>query len=198
MKKFKSVMLVAMVLSMGLIVTSCMSSPLTWLSGVSDEQSRSDESGDYSKSDGENSDLEIPDTYKVPEGWVKAEEYSTDDKYFYCRSGEESNQQPDNIAISVGENDYKAQDHMKFKDAILSQLMDQLDGSGAEINGDGTYTDQDYVLYIFTVTETNGMVTKFYYIVDDYRFCMVQSTNVDGAEDVDKAAEEMVNSFTWS
>ena len=42
----------------------------------------------------------------------------------------------------------------------------QLDGIEAQLNGDGTYTEQGDLLYIFTIDE-GDIVTTQYYIVRD-------------------------------
>ena len=51
----------------------------------------------------------LPGTWTVPEGWVKAEKYSTENKIFYVEEGHEEDEQPDNISIEVGTNRYSVQ-----------------------------------------------------------------------------------------
>jgi hypothetical protein len=139
----------------------------------------------------------IPGSYTVPEGWIRAEKYSTAEKIFYVEDGKEIEDYPDNISIEVGSNRYAAKDHANFRNAILQQLL-LYTGTENEVLGDGTYTEQGYILYIFTITEeSEGIVTKQYYIVDDYRYCLVQLTNFTGSEAADEAAREMVDSFIW-
>lgn len=140
----------------------------------------------------------IPGDYDVPDGWVKSETYSNARQIFYVEEGKEDSTQPDNISINVGENKYSAEEHTKFKDAILRQIMMQIQGQDVELDGTGTHTEQDYVVYIFTITEKeSGIVTKQYYIVDDYRFCLIQLTNFTGSEAADEAAQQMMDSFVW-
>lgn len=140
----------------------------------------------------------IPGEYDVPDGWVKSETYSNARQIFYVEEGKEDSTQPDNISINVGENKYSAEEHTKFKDAILRQIMMQIQGQDVELDGTGTHTEQDYVVYIFTITEKeSGIVTKQYYIVDDYRFCLIQLTNFTGSEAADEAAQQMMDSFVW-
>ena len=43
----------------------------------------------------------LPGTWTVPEGWVKAEKYSTENKIFYVEEGHEEDEQPDNISIDA-------------------------------------------------------------------------------------------------
>ena len=72
----------------------------------------------------------------------------------------------------------------------------QLDGIEAQLNGDGTYTEQGDLLYIFTIDE-GDIVTTQYYIVKDYGFCLIQLTNFSGSETTEQAATDMVDSFVW-
>lgn len=141
-------------------------------------------------------DTTIPGTYTVPEGWVKAEQYSTASKIFYVEEGHEQDELPDNISINIGTNKYSKENHAQFREAIVRQLLKQLEGIDAELLGDGTYTEQDYVVYIFTINEED-VVTKQYYIVDDYRYCLVHLTNYTGSENADEAAQAIVDSFVW-
>lgn len=60
-------------------------------------------------------------SYLLPQGWVEAETFSTKDKFFYVREGEEEAEAPDNISINVGKNHYAAQDHLEFRKAIMEQ-----------------------------------------------------------------------------
>ncbi len=141
----------------------------------------------------------LPGTYTEPAGFVKSRKYSSDDKIFYVEKEHENDEMPDNIAINVGENRYSLEEHAAFRDAIVQQILWQLDGVKADLNGDGTYTEQGYMLYVFTIKEEEtGFVTKQYYIVDDYRYCLVQLTNYTGSESVDEAARIMVDSFVWN
>lgn len=140
----------------------------------------------------------IPGSYTVPEGWIKWEEHSTQDQIFYVEEGHDGDQQPDNIAINVGENRYGEDEHTQFRDAILRQLMMQIGDAEVELYGEGTNTEQDYILYIFTIEdEAQGVETKQFYIVGDYRYCLVQLTNFTGAEEGAQVAQEMVDSFVW-
>ena len=143
----------------------------------------------------ENEDA-IPGSYIVPDGWVKAEKYSSAEKVFYVEDGHEDDELPDNISIEVGTNRYSMDEHEKFRDAIVRQLALQLQGISAEMTGDGTYTEQDYIVYIFTISE-ESVVTKQYYIVGDQRYCLIHLTNFTGSESADKAAQTIADSFVW-
>ena len=124
------------------------------------------------------------------------ERYSTENKIFYAEEGHEDEEMPDNISIEVGTNRYGADEHEKFREAILRQLAVQLQSVDAELTGDGTFTEQDYVVYIFTISQED-VVTKQYYIVGDQRYCLVHLTNFTGSESVDEAARAMADSFVW-
>ncbi|MDD3221226.1 MAG: hypothetical protein EOM34_05620 [Clostridia bacterium] len=138
-------------------------------------------------------------SYKVAEGWVESQKHSSDGQYFYVQEGHEDDEQPDNIAIRAGSNRYAIDDHASFKDAIMTQIMQQLDGvEGVTLTGDGSYTAQDYVLYTFTIDESDtGIKTVQYYIVGDYKYCLIHSTNFTGEAAVDEVAKQMCDSFIW-
>lgn len=138
----------------------------------------------------------FPGSYTVPEGWVIAEQYSTEAKTFYVEAGHEEDELPDNISVEVGTNRYGADEHEQFRDAIVRQLVMQMQGLDAQLMGNGTYTDQGYILYIFTLTEPD-VVTTQYYIVGDERYCLIHLTNFTGSETADKAAQAMADSFVW-
>jgi hypothetical protein len=138
----------------------------------------------------------IPGSYTVPDGWTKSEKHSTDSQIFYIEEGHEDDEKPDNISIHVGKNNYSLEEHEQFRDAIVQQILMQLDGIEAQLNGDGTYTEQGDLLYIFTIDE-GDIVTTQYYIVKDYGFCLIQLTNFSGLETTEQAARDMVDSFVW-
>lgn len=67
------------------------------------------------------------------------------------------------------------------------------------MTGTGTYTQQGYPVYIFTIDEEEtGVVTKQYYIVGDYQYCLIHLTNFSGSENADQAAQAMADSFLWN
>ncbi len=114
------------------------------------------------------------------------------------KAGQEKDAQPDNISVNVGKNKYSVQNHEAFRDAILRQLSMQTEGENVELKGEGTYTDQGYLVYIFTVRDAGSeMFTKQYYILDDYRYCLIHLTNFSGEDEAERAAAAMMNSFVW-
>lgn len=139
-------------------------------------------------------------SYTVPKGWIESETMSTQGMYFYISEADEENEQPDNISINVGSNRYAAEEHETFRQAILRQLSMQIGGqSGISLTGSGSTTENGDTLYTFTITEEDtGITTTQYYIVGDYKFCLIQETNFTGAEQVDTVAQTMVSSFTWA
>ena len=139
----------------------------------------------------------LPGSWTVPEGWVKAEQYSTENKIFYVEEGHEEDELPDNISIEVGTNRYGGEDHMKFRDAIVRQLTVQAGSVGAEVTGEGTFTAQEDVLYIFTISEAEA-VTKQFYIVGDQRHCLVHLTSFTGSDSAEEAARAIADSFAWA
>lgn len=170
--------------------------------GASSPQSPSDESvadqqePSSSETEISSEDYAIPGTYTVPEGWEKSEKHSTDSQIFYIEEGHENDEKPDNISIHVGKNKYSLDEHEQFRDAIVQQILMQLDDIEAQLNGDGTYTEQGDLLYIFTIDE-GDIVTTQYYIVKDYGFCLIQLTNFSGSETTEQAARDMADSFVW-
>lgn len=155
----------------------------------------SSQPGDTKPPDIEN-ESDFPGSYTVPDGWVKMEKYSTEDKIFYVEEGHEEDELPDNISVEVKTNRYSTEDHMKFRDAIVRQLTMQASSVGAELTGEGTFTDQEDVLYIFTISEED-VVTKQFYIVGDNRYCLIHLTNFTGSGRADEAARDMADSFVW-
>ena len=151
---------------------------------------------DHSQSEGEH-EIDFPGSYTVPDGWVKLDKYSTKDKIFYVEEGHEDDELPDNISVEIGTNRYSADEHEKFRDAIVRQLTMQLQGIDAELTGSGTFTAQEDVLYIFTIREED-VVTRQFYIVGNQRYCLIHLTNFTGSEQADDAAKAIADSFVWN
>ena len=160
------------------------------------ESSTIDQTETNSKGNTEPEESVFPGNYTVPDGWVKWDEYSTEEKVFYVEDGQGENEYPDNISVNFGTNRYSAKEHERFRDAIVQQLLAQLEGVDAQLNGDGTYTEQGYILYIFTIDEQEA-VTKQYYVVNDYEYCLVHVTNFSKSESVYEAAQSIVDSLVW-
>lgn len=136
-------------------------------------------------------------TYTVLDGWVESETHSTEEKFFYVMDGHDDDASPDNISINVDTNRYGEDEYMKFKDAIMTQILAQVSGQSVQINGSGTYTAAEDPLIMIEIIEEDGTVTRQYYIIGDYRYCLVHLTNYSGDEDADRAAEIMADGFVW-
>lgn len=139
-------------------------------------------------------------SYTMPKNWIESIKYSTTDKFFYIEDGTEEDPLPNNISVNVGKNKYSSEQHMKFRDAILNQLVMQLP-KDTTLNGNGSFTANDYVLYTFTFSITEGDTTLSatqYYIVGDYQYVMVYETAfTDDTEEVDAVAKNIVDTFKW-
>ena len=184
-----------MLLAMVLLLAGCSKNRTSSPQSPSDE-SVADQQESSSETEISSEDPAIPGSYTVPAGWEKSEKHSTDSQIFYIEEGHENDEKPDNISIHVGKNKYSLDEHEQFRDAIVQQILMQLDGIEAQLNGDGTYTEQGDLLYIFTIDE-GDIVTTQYYIVRDYGFCLIQLTNFSGSETTEQAARDMVDSFVW-
>jgi hypothetical protein len=82
-------------------------------------------------------------SFSLPEDWVEITRYSRNGKYFYSHKAEQIGSNMTNISIEIGRNPYILEDHMTFRYAILRQLLMQIDGTGAEVHGSGTFTKHD-------------------------------------------------------
>ena len=139
-------------------------------------------------------------SYTVPTGWIESSTHSKADKFFYLLEGTEEETLPNNISINMGTNKYSADDHISFRQAIVNQLVHQLP-KGTSLNGSGSFTANDYVLYTFTFSITEDDMTlnaTQYYIVGDHKFVMVYESVYDGnTEEVDAIAKNIVDTFQW-
>lgn len=134
-------------------------------------------------------------TYTVLDGWVESETHSTEEQFFYVKDGHDDDASPDNISINEGTNRYGKDEYMQFKDAIMAQLLAQVGNQNVQVNGSGTYTANEDPMIMFELIEEDGTVTRQYYIIGDYRYCLVHLTNYSGDEEADRAAEIMADGF---
>lgn len=135
-------------------------------------------------------------TYSIPSTWVKRNDHSTRTKYFFANRSDKNNP-PNNISVELGKNNYKAEDHMLFRTALLLQLGNQAKTYGMTLTSNGSNTNNGYVVYTFTLKGTN--LTKVqHYIVGNYKYVLVHETIFNGDEaDTHNAANEIINSFKW-
>ena len=143
----------------------------------------------YSKSFGE---------YYVSSKWVENKEHSTDSMFFYVQEGTEEQEQPDNIAVSIGKNPYSKEESEKFKEVIQKQISEQLSGySDVTMTASG-FQSGDNTVYLFTVEENDtGLITNQFYIVGEEKYCLVQESNFDKSEECNSVAKKLVESFKW-
>lgn len=142
-------------------------------------------------------------SYTVPDGWSRADQYSTPEKVFYIADGTTVQAQTNNISVETGTNRYAQEDHMQFRDAIVRQLSMQLQGEDITVEGNGSFTDQGYVLYTFALkfpedSNMKGAAATQHYIVGDQRYVMVYETAWGDTAETDAVARTIVNSFTWT
>ena len=137
-------------------------------------------------------------TYTVPAGWVESVIYSSEDKFFYMKAGTEGEEEPNNISINAGTNRYSLEEHEQFRDAILRQLLYQVQGMEANLTGDGYFTEADIMVYKFQIThEDSDVITTQYYLVNNYSYVLVHETTFSEPEETDTVAEAIVESFRW-
>lgn len=140
-------------------------------------------------------------SYNIPANWFESEELSQPNLYFYLREGTTLDVPTSNITVNQGENKYAADEYSDFAKAIDAQLKSQAaqDGGVTNYQGSGSYTEKGYPL-ITMVIETEDIISTQYYIVGDYQFVMVFSSDFHDKNipDVEQAALEIVNSFEWA
>jgi len=135
-------------------------------------------------------------SFNLPVTFAKSVRYSTKEKDFYVKVGEENEWFPNNVSVNIGKSKYALDDHLKFKDAIMRQLLQQLEGSQAQLEGSGSYTEQGYVLYAFVINDENCTTTQ-YYIVGDHTYVLVHETVEGESKETDEATLLIINSFRW-
>lgn len=136
-------------------------------------------------------------TYSIPSTWAKHEGHSSSVKYFFTNKKDRNNSLPNNISVEQGTNKYSKDNHIMFRQAIMSQLSMQTRGMKATIKGGGGTTKKGYPLYTFII-EYDNQKTVQSYIVGDYKYVLVHETIFRGdGKDCDNAAREIINSFEW-
>jgi len=138
-------------------------------------------------------------TFDLLDGWVMTEEHSEEGKPFYVKEGVDYSSPTSNISVEHGTNRYAREQHEKFREAILKQLIMQAGDEGT-LTGSGTHTEAGDVLYLFTLeSESDGITTLQYYIVGDKEYILVHATDFHNPEvpDVTEAAAQIADSFEW-
>lgn len=135
--------------------------------------------------------------YSIPSNYMLRKDHSTARKYFFVNKKDRTSNRPNNISVEGGSNRYSKKDHMKFKQAIMVQLLRQARIYNATVNGSGINSKNGNIVYKF-ILKGNNQTTIQYYVVGDYKYILVHETIFDNnINDVDKAAMNIVNSFTW-
>lgn len=138
-------------------------------------------------------------SYKVADGWIESKAYSTNNKFFYIKSEDEKKSTPNNISINESKSRYALSDHETFRIAVLNSISMQMGTrEDVTINANGSYTDNGYMLYTFIIYEEDEDITTVqYYILEDYKFVIIQETAFGDTTEIDEVAKEMVNTFKW-
>jgi hypothetical protein len=137
-------------------------------------------------------------SFSIPKDWVEVTRYSRNGKYFYSHNSESISSRMTNIFVKIGTNPYALEDHMTFRYAILRQMLMQ--ASNAEVSGDGTFTEYDDPLYIFTIEDKEEKVTTIqYYIIGNKKHILVHLTDFhnENIANANEVAKFIVNSFVW-
>ena len=137
-------------------------------------------------------------TYEIINGWIEEKTHSTGDVSFYIEKGTENDNPPNNIAVSEAKNKFKKSQHEEFKEAIMAQVSAQMpENSDAKVEMDGVTTKNKNIVYIVTIEEKE-MESKFYYIVGECRFVMIQTSRFNENKDIYKVSDHIAESFVWN
>lgn len=134
--------------------------------------------------------------YDIPNGWIIAENMSTEGKKFYVEDGHEADRQPDNFSVEYRTNHYTAAEHELFRVAIMKQLSGQAEAYGYTVEASGQNTDNGDIVYIFTINGKDMVATQ-YYIVGEQKYCLIFATDFTGNSIAANAARVAANSFRW-
>jgi len=158
-------------------------------------------------------------TFTVPAGYYLDESISTDEKYYFSiESVNLSDCTYNNFSISLGQSDYGLDEFEVFRDSILPGLRERRIQSREPFGGsysDGTIleetqgekTKQGYVLLKYSFVTNGRPQDKFYYIVGDKKYILVQYSYaggyIGGEPEPEEtamiaAAESLVDSFVWA
>lgn len=136
-------------------------------------------------------------TYEIPVDWIESVAHSTNDKFFYVKEGQENENRPNNISINEGSNKYAANEHEKFRMAILNQLSTQIgNDENVELTANGSNTKNGYIVYTFNIKDQDNTTTQ-YYIVGDYKYILVHETTFGDSAETDSAAQKIIDTFKW-
>ena len=135
-------------------------------------------------------------TFTIPSTWVKRDDHSTYSKYFFANRNDNNNP-PNNISVEKGTNYYATDDHIRFRQAILEQIGNQVKPYGGTVTSSGSTTKNGYTVYTFNIEGTGQKVVQ-HYIIGDYEYVLVHETIWTGdGKDCNDAAKTIVDSFEW-
>ena len=175
----------------------------------------------------EDADKNIPHEYRnaygtftVPAGYYLDDSLSTDEKYYFSLEGVALRDMIfTHFNLSFGQSNYGINEQESFRDEMISYLWREkrfqyrepysISYSGGntdlEITQEGE-TAQGYPMLEFTFYQQNTIpVDKFYYIMGDKKYVLVQYSYLSGAMELGDeekamiaAAESLVDSFVWA
>jgi len=142
--------------------------------------------------------------YTLPSGWHELKDLSKEQKRFYVKKRIATKGFFTNISVESGDNLYSVEEHGDFRQAILRQLSIQLrtfnkqDKNQSVLTGSGFNSKKGKMVFKFVMEIDDSLVTQ-YYIVGEYRHCLVHVTNFldPRIPDVDMVAQSIVDSFEW-
>jgi len=156
----------------------------------------------------------------VPAGYYLDDSLSTDEKYYFSLEGVALRDMIfTHFNLSFGQSNYGINEQESFRDEMISYLWREkrfqyrepysISYSGGntdlEITQEGE-TAQGYPMLEFTFYQQNTIpVDKFYYIMGDKKYVLVQYSYLSGAMELGDeekamiaAAESLVDSFVWA
>ena len=137
-------------------------------------------------------------SFSISENYMMREDHSTREKPFFVDKKDEHSERPNNISVNGGTNYYSKEDVLRFKEAIMQQMAYQAKAYNATLTSSGSTTANGYDVLRFNMEASNLKAVQ-YYVVGDHKYFMVYATIFDTKDEdsVIKAAEYIVNTFTW-
>jgi hypothetical protein len=196
-RKFAAAVLI--IAAASLVLTGCGKTSTAEKSGTESSSRSSSESSSSSASASESANVFQTGygKFELPDGWVKNDEHSTDEKPFFVSEDYDGSGVPDNISVEYGTNHYKKEQASTFGRTILRQLSSQVGGQlDGNITSSGSTTKAGDPVLKFNIP-LSDRVCRQYYIVGDSCYVMVYETNFDDSASCRKAAKKIVNTFEW-
>ena len=141
--------------------------------------------------------------YKVPEGWEFNYDYNGE--YYYYPIGMEDGKSGV-ISIAKGESIYIKEDYERFLDDLEYKIKNYIENQDSSKDKyiiesykiESLDDINNYKVLLATLSYTDESVEKLYYILDDYKYVLVYSTDykINGI-DIDSASMVFVNSIKF-